>query len=120
MTASHVPLLCQFQLFVELTEAAQIQSNLFATTSTNIETKSTELKSILTTWRERLPNAWDGMCILCTVIDISIWDELVAWRQHVFCTINKAYIPLLPMLTANAAGGGPTNSYGYRGCIFFN
>ena len=55
--------------------------------------------------RDRLPNLHD---------DISVWDDLVSWRQHIFGLINKAYVPLIPVLQ-QAQNQGPTNSYGYRG-----
>ncbi|KAJ7276442.1 hypothetical protein B0H12DRAFT_1227571 [Mycena haematopus] len=56
-------------------------------------------------WRERLPNLQD---------DISIWSDLVAWRQNVFHAINNTYIPLI----ANSNQGGAANNtqtFGYRG-----
>ncbi|KAJ3117897.1 hypothetical protein HK100_000723, partial [Physocladia obscura] len=107
VSEAHIPLLHTFQLFVELQEAAQIQENLLATNVANIEQKSQELKGILITWRERLPNICD---------DINLWSDLVAWRQHVFATINKAYLPLIPQLQPQGAGASnPTSSYAYRG-----
>lgn len=108
ISVSHVPLLHMFQQYVELSEASNIQANLSSTIAANIEVKSQELKGILQTWRERLPNKWE---------DINMWSDLVAWRQHVFTTINKAYVPLIPQLTQQGAanGGTPTSSYGYRG-----
>ncbi|KAJ3029169.1 UNVERIFIED_CONTAM: hypothetical protein HDU68_012852 [Siphonaria sp. JEL0065] len=103
---AHIPLLHTFQLFVELQEAAQIQENLQATNVTNIEQKSQELKGILITWRERLPNVWD---------DITLWSDLVAWRQHVFSTVNRAYLPLIPQLQPQGGASNSTSSYAYRG-----
>ncbi|KAI8618395.1 hypothetical protein BC830DRAFT_946632 [Chytriomyces sp. MP71] len=103
---AHIPVLHSFQLFVELQEASQIQENLLATNVGNIEMKSQELKGILITWRERLPNVWD---------DIVLWSDLVAWRQHVFSTINKAYLPLIPQLQSQGGTQNPTSSYAYRG-----
>lgn len=105
VSVSHIPLLSTFQKLVELSDAAQIQTNLIGTTAANIDSKSTELKTILMTWRERLPNLHD---------DISIWDDIVTWRQHIFGLINKAYVPLIPVLQ-QTQNQGPTNSYGYRG-----
>jgi transformation/transcription domain-associated protein len=107
LSAAHVPLLQHFQQFVELQEAVQIFGSLSATNAQNLEKKSSELKMVLQAWRERLPDLHD---------DISIWSDLVAWRQNVFNAINKAYIPLI---SNNAQGGGATansaNTYGYRG-----
>jgi transformation/transcription domain-associated protein len=61
---------------------------------------------VLQAWRERLPNLHD---------DITIWSDLVAWRQNVFNAINNAYIPLIG--SNQGAGGAANNSqtFGYRG-----
>ncbi|KAJ3037893.1 hypothetical protein HDV00_001237 [Rhizophlyctis rosea] len=106
VTQAHVPLLHAFQQIVEFGEAEQIQNNLRGTNSLNIDGKAQELKGILQTWRERLPNNWD---------DINLWSDLVHWRQHVFSTINKAYLPLIPQLNQTAATPNPSSSYAYRG-----
>ncbi|KAJ3211873.1 hypothetical protein HDU67_004198 [Dinochytrium kinnereticum] len=103
---AHIPVLHSFQQFVELHEAAQMQENLAGTVAQNLETKSQELKGLLLTWRERLPNMWD---------DINIWSDLVAWRQHVFTTINKAYNPLITALTQPSGSTNAASSYAYRG-----
>ena len=107
LSAAHVPLLQNFQQFVELQEAVQIFGSLSTTTAQNLEKKSSDLKMVLQAWRERLPNLCD---------DISVWSDLVAWRQNVFNAINKAYIPLI----SNSNQGGATtntssNTFGYRG-----
>ncbi|KAJ1929691.1 transcription-associated protein 1 [Tieghemiomyces parasiticus] len=113
---AHVSTLHLFQLTVELQEAAHLYAGLSVTTAANLETRAHDLKAGLQTWRERLPNQWD---------DIDLWSDLVAWRQHTFTAINKAYLPLLPALTAaaNAASSGntavatpgPAVSFAYRG-----
>ncbi|KAJ3373226.1 hypothetical protein HDU91_000939 [Kappamyces sp. JEL0680] len=103
---AHLSTFHAFQQFVELHEAFTIQSNLIGTTAVNIDIKSQELKNILSTWRDRLPNLWD---------DMNMWSDLVSWRQHVFTSINKAYLPLIPHISAPANGGNPTSSYAYRG-----
>jgi transformation/transcription domain-associated protein len=105
VSQSHVPLLQVFQQFTELGEAAQIFASLAMTNAGNLDQRSQELKHILQTWRERLPNLWD---------DVNVWSDLVAWRQHVFSAINKAYLPLIPM-TQNGGAGASANSYAYRG-----
>lgn len=102
VSQAHVPLLQVFQQFVELQEAQQIFTSLAATSAANLDVRSQELKSILTTWRDRLPNLWD---------DINVWSDLVAWRQHVFSAINKAYLPLVP----TGGTGGNSSSFAYRG-----
>ncbi|THH28945.1 hypothetical protein EUX98_g5232 [Antrodiella citrinella] len=105
LSPAHVPLLQHFQQFVELQEAVQIFGSLSTTNAQNLEKKSSDLKMVLQAWRERLPNPSD---------DITIWSDLVAWRQNVFDAINKAYMPLVTS-TQNGTGAGTTNTYGYRG-----
>ncbi|GAA6061309.1 hypothetical protein JCM10212_005423 [Sporobolomyces blumeae] len=105
VTQAHVPLLQVFQQFVELQETQAIFQSLIQTNAANLDTRSSELKSILGTWRDRLPNLWD---------DVNIWSDLVAWRQHVFSAINKQYLPLVP--APNAPGGAQNaSSFAYRG-----
>ncbi|KAK7060621.1 transcription-associated protein 1 [Paramarasmius palmivorus] len=105
LSVAHVPLLQHFQQFVELQEAVQIFASLSSTNASNLEKKSSDLKMVLQAWRERLPNIHD---------DISIWSDLVAWRQNVFHAINNSYIPLIN--TAQGSGGAANaNTAGYRG-----
>lgn len=106
VSAAHVPLFQVFQQFVELQEAGSIFTSLAATNAGNLDQRSVELKSILITWRERLPNAWD---------DINIWSDVVSWRQHVFGAINKCYLPLLPHVQPAPNGAANANSLAYRG-----
>lgn len=105
VTQAHVPLLHIFQQFVELQEASTVFGSLAITNATNLDQRSTELKTLMQTWRERLPNLWD---------DINAWSDLVAWRQHVFGAVNKAYLPLVGM-QQQAGANNSTNSYAYRG-----
>ncbi|BFZ59893.1 transcription-associated protein 1 [Saitoella coloradoensis] len=109
VTQAHIPLLQAFQQFVELQEASQIYASLASTHAQNLDSKSQELKGILTTWRERLPNMWD---------DINAWSDLVAWRQLIFAAINRVYLPLVPALqqqSATGAANSSANSFAYRG-----
>ncbi|ORE10738.1 hypothetical protein BCV72DRAFT_199208 [Rhizopus microsporus var. microsporus] len=108
VTHSHLPLLQTFQQYLELSEASQIFNSLSSTTAQNLDQKSAELRSILGTWRERLPNMWD---------DIDVWSDLVAWRQHIFNAINRTYLPLIPLLqhSVGQANAGSSHSYAYRG-----
>ncbi|THH03836.1 hypothetical protein EW145_g5969 [Phellinidium pouzarii] len=106
MSACHIPLLQHFQQFVELQEAVQIFGSLSSTTPQNLEKKSADLKLVLQAWRERLPNLHD---------DISVWSDLVAWRQNVFSSINKQYIPLIQANGQNGAQANAANTFGYRG-----
>ncbi|KAM0751100.1 hypothetical protein T439DRAFT_380110 [Meredithblackwellia eburnea MCA 4105] len=105
VSQAHVPLLQVFQQFVELQEAQQIFASLAGTNQSNLDARSQELKSILGTWRDRLPNLWD---------DINVWSDLVAWRQHVFSAVNKAYLPLVNQQAAGGVNGG-SSSFAYRG-----
>lgn len=105
-SAAHIPLLQNFQQIVELQEAIQIFASLAVTTAQNLEKRSSDLKMLLQAWRERLPNICD---------DITIWSDLVAWRQNVFNAINKAYIPLITPGNQGSAAAGSTNTFGYRG-----
>ncbi|KAF2021383.1 hypothetical protein BU24DRAFT_487816 [Aaosphaeria arxii CBS 175.79] len=102
ITNAHIPLLQHFQQLVELHDASVICQSLAQTTQANLDHKSQELKLLLSTWRDRLPNFWD---------DINAWQDLVTWRQHIFRLINDVYLHLLPPNQNNASG----NSFAYRG-----
>ncbi|KAI4255023.1 MAG: hypothetical protein LQ352_002768 [Teloschistes flavicans] len=102
ITNAHIPILQNFQQLVELHDANVICTSLNGTTSANLDQKSQELKLLLGTWRDRLPNVWD---------DINAWQDLVNWRQHIFQLINRTYLNLLPQQQNNTSG----NSYAYRG-----
>ena len=100
---SHIPLLHLFQEYTEMTEVQMIYRPLFETNQSNIDQKSSEIKRILSNWRERVPNKWD---------DLNIWNDLITWRTHVFDNINETYLPLL-----NALPNGTKNipNYYYKG-----
>lgn len=100
---SHIPLLHLFQEFTEMTELQMIYRPLFETNQSNIDQKSSEIKRVLSNWRERVPNQWD---------DLNIWNDLITWRTHVFDNINETYLPLL-----NALPKGTKNipNYYYKG-----
>ena len=102
ITNAHIPILQNFQQLVELHDANVICNSLAVTTSSNLDQKSQELKLLLGTWRDRLPNVWD---------DINAWQDLVTWRQHIFQLINRTYLTLLPQNQNNPTG----NSFAYRG-----
>ncbi|GAA5802218.1 hypothetical protein HPULCUR_007681 [Helicostylum pulchrum] len=108
VTQSHLPLLYIFQQYLELQEAGQIFHSLGGTNAQNLEQRSNEIRSTLSTWRERLPNTWD---------DINMWSDTVAWRQHVFNAINRTYLPLIPLLSTQIMPNNPqgVNSFAYRG-----
>lgn len=102
ITNAHIPLLQNFQQLVELHDASVICQSLAQTNVQNLDVKSGELKLLLGTWRDRLPNVWD---------DITAWQDLVTWRQHIFNLINTTYLSLIPAQGQNANG----TSYAYRG-----
>ncbi|KAI1500909.1 FAT domain-containing protein [Biscogniauxia marginata] len=102
LTAAHIPMLHNFQQLVELHDASVICQSLANTTQANLDVKSGELKLLLGSWRDRLPNIWD---------DITDWQDLVTWRQHIFGLINSTYLQLLPQQGQNANGA----SFAYRG-----
>ncbi|KAI2623256.1 hypothetical protein GGR54DRAFT_44205 [Hypoxylon sp. NC1633] len=103
LTAAHIPLLHNFQQLVELHDASVICQSLSTTNQANLDVKSGELKLLLGSWRDRLPNIWD---------DITDWQDLVTWRQHIFGLINNTYLQLLPPQGQGAANGA---SFAYRG-----
>ncbi|KAK6079371.1 histone acetylase complex subunit (FAT domain-containing protein) [Seiridium cupressi] len=102
LTAAHIPMLHNFQQLVELHDASIICTSLSTTNQANLDAKSGELKLLLGSWRDRLPNVWD---------DIIDWQDLVTWRQHIFGLINSTYLQLLPQQGQNANGA----SFAYRG-----
>lgn len=103
ITSAHIPLLQNFQQLVELHDASIICQSLSQTNQANLDTKSAELKLLLGTWRDRLPNIWD---------DINTWQDLVTWRQHIFGLINTTYLGLLPSQSSQTTSGA---SFAYRG-----
>ncbi|KAF2229771.1 hypothetical protein EV356DRAFT_580549 [Viridothelium virens] len=102
ITKAHIPILQNFQQLVELHDAAVISNSLSQTSAQNLDMKSQELKMLLGTWRDRLPNFWD---------DINAWQSLVTWRQHIFQLINGTYLNLVPPQAGSATG----SSFAYRG-----
>ena len=99
ITAAHLPLLQMFQQCVELSEAASVFDSLAQTSHANLEVRvNADLKTVFQTWRDRLPNFWD---------DIMVWSDLLAWRQHVFQSVTRVYVPLIPQ--------GETATYGFKG-----
>jgi transformation/transcription domain-associated protein len=106
ISLAHVPLLQHFQQVLELQEAAQIFASLSSTTASSLEKKSGDMKHILTAWRERLPNLGD---------DITIWSDLVSWRQHVFTAINRFFSPFITPANQGGATANNASTIGYRG-----
>jgi transformation/transcription domain-associated protein len=102
LTNAHIPLLQNFQQLVELFDASTICNSLAMTNVANLDVKSSDLKLLLGSWRDRLPNTWD---------DITAWQDLVTWRQHIFNLINTVYLALIPQQQGQASG----SSFAYRG-----
>ncbi|KAK5663129.1 hypothetical protein OQA88_6546 [Cercophora sp. LCS_1] len=102
LTAAHVPILQNFQQLVELHDASVICQSLAQTNQSNLDVKSGELKLLLGSWRDRLPNTWD---------DIVAWQDLITWRQHIFGLINGTYLQLIPPQSQTSGN----NSFAYRG-----
>lgn len=106
ITNAHIPILQSFQQLVELHDASVICSSLSTTTQTNVDHKAPELKLLLGTWRDRLPNFWD---------DINAWQDLVTWRRHIFQLVNEKYLSLIPPQQSQQQSNAPGNSFAYRG-----
>jgi len=87
---ARLPILQKFQLLVELKEGLWVlketEALQQATSSGSSNSRSagspTEVKSRLGSWRERLPNEWEDVCV---------WAELMTWRQLVYQQISSAY-----------------------------
>ncbi|KAJ2091537.1 transcription-associated protein 1 [Coemansia sp. RSA 986] len=107
-TPAHINVLHMFQLMVELGDASSIYASLATTKTENLESKSGDLKSVLQTWRERLPNNSDP---------INIWSDLIAWRQHVFKAINDVYVPFITQQSANDADENGGSDLGGDGAV---
>ncbi|CAG8473496.1 8844_t:CDS:10, partial [Racocetra fulgida] len=103
VSQSHIPLLHSFQLLVEFDDATRMFSSLADISHQNADTKASELKSVLQSWRERLPNMWD---------DINVWSDIVAWRRHVFNVINKSFSQFQAQNTTNTMAN---TNYPFRG-----
>lgn len=101
-TNAHVPVLQNFQQLVEMHDASVICASLAQTNQANLDHKSPELKLLLGTWRDRLPNFWD---------DINAWQDLVTWRSHIFQLVNQKYLSLVPQQPGNNTG----HSFAFRG-----
>ena len=95
-SGAHVHALHAFQRIVELQESALVVEQLNAGVSGNRHVLAADIKSILTRWRERLPNLWD---------DITTWRDVLAWRQQVYGLISGAFKALVNVNPALAFMG---------------
>lgn len=102
---AHAQILHMFQMIVEIQESLALYSNLASGNIAHLSRPQflSDLKGLLTAWRERLPNVWDGM---------NFWSDILAWRQHVFSSINAAFAPLMGVDQGGGGGGGATAAAG--------
>lgn len=73
---SHASLLHFFHRLVEIRESGQI---MVETNNHSNGRTLPDLKNLLSAWRHRLPNDWESL---------SMWDEVFAWRAHVFSAVT--------------------------------
>ena len=76
---AHVELLRLFHRLVELRESGQIMVEV---SSHNRKKTYPDLKNVLATWRERLPNEWDSL---------DVFDDLFTWRGHMFAAVTSNF-----------------------------
>jgi len=75
----HVSLFQMMHRLVETRESGQVMVE--AATHSKIRTLP-NLKNLLTTWRERIPNEFES---------ISVWEDLFTWRAHVFSAMSQKF-----------------------------
>lgn len=106
-SAAHCSALEQLQIVVEVQESQSFFIN--ASNSMNRPQFLQELKALLSTWRDRLPNNWE---------DTGVWSSLLAWRQHVFTAINSVFHNSAILNSVDSTGSAnPQNAhpFAYRG-----
>ena len=81
ISEAHVPLLHTCQRLVEVREALKIVRKIAQSKKIS---SVPDLKSVLSTWRERLPNKFD---------DTTAWSDIMKWRDHTFKYITKSFTP---------------------------
>lgn len=104
---AHCSALEQLQIIVEVQESQSFFANV--SNSVNRPQFLQELKALLSTWRDRLPNNWE---------DTGVWSNLLAWRQHVFTAINSVFHNSPVSISSDSsAPNNPQNShpFAYRG-----
>jgi len=76
---SHESLLHFFHRLVEVRESGQIMVE----SRTHAKSKTLpDLKNLMNAWRHRLPNDWERL---------SIWDDVFAWRAHMFNAVCSSF-----------------------------
>eukprot|EP00466_Bigelowiella_natans_P000476 jgi/Bigna1/33130/e_gw1.1.3.1 len=76
---SHTGLLHRFHILVELKESIGIIHEL---NNYRRQNQVPNLKTFITTWRERLPNKWE---------EIPVWSEVTTWRNQMFNLITSTF-----------------------------
>ena len=94
-SVSHMKSLQSFQKLVELKESTTLIERI--SISNVAQSVISEVKSILSCWRERLPNEWE---------DITVWGDILSWRQFIFQSINVAYQSLTKISNGTIAYTG--------------
>ena len=106
-SSAHCSALEQLQIVVEVQESQSFFAN--ASNSMNRPQFLQELKALLSTWRDRLPNNWE---------DTGVWSSLLAWRQHVFTAINSVFHTTPTVSSTDPAAVSNTQNahpFAYRG-----
>jgi hypothetical protein len=86
---AHERLLADTQRLREVREAIAVAQ---AVENSIKRAQRPDLKPVLGTWRERLPNVWEGL---------PVWDNILTWRHHVFnATVDRLTSFLLGDLSA--------------------
>ena len=86
---AHERLLADAQRLREVREAIAVAHAVLNSIS---RAQRPDLKPVLGTWRERLPNVWEGL---------PVWDNILTWRHHVFnATVDRLTSHLLGDLSA--------------------
>jgi len=79
MNTAHERLLASSQRLCEARDAVTMMNGVKRILDTGGD-EPRDIKNILSTWRERLPNRWDGS---------NVWSGIMNWRQHVFNFITQ-------------------------------
>ena len=84
----HVELLSMFQNIIELEESVKIMKDITMQTKkvlnplANNAAFNFSLETIMSTWRNRLPNEWDTP---------SVWIDVLIWRSHMYKFVNQTF-----------------------------
>lgn len=75
---AHELLLAQTQRITEAREAIGVAMGLDQAIQKGHGAQAVDIKGVINTWRERLPNKWDPP---------AVWDSILTWRQHIFSLV---------------------------------